>query len=294
MDKNSNPTGLTLTQLTELTGLSPELIRAWERRYGFPRPHRTSGGHRRYGPEEVETLHRAALLVRSGYRAREAVAHARRAGDPVEPTADAVDQSAAALADALVAGEPARALSRMRATEMAIGFERALAERVLPALRLVGDGWESGRLSVAEEHTATGIVISWLGSVRTQVVAAGGPLAVLITTPSGENHAVPVWALELLLERRGVAALALGSDVPQESLARELHRRRPRALVLSLARPHTLPYVRRALEAAREAEVMVFAGGPGATRLPAGVTSLPGTLPAAADFIRDALRAAPG
>lgn len=285
---------MTLSQLTELTGLSPELIRAWERRYGFPRPHRTSGGHRRYGPIEVEILHRAALLVRSGYRARDAVAHARSTEDPVEPTAGAVAQSAASLAAALVAGEPANALSRMRATEMAIGFEQALEERVLPALRLVGDGWQDGSLSVAEEHTATGIVISWLGSVRSQTVPTGGPLSVLIATPSGENHAVAVWALELLLERRGVAALALGSDVPHDSLARELIRRRPRALVLSLARPNTLPYVRRALEAAQDAGVTVFAGGPGATRLPAGVTPLPPTLPAAADHIRDALRAMAG
>ncbi|MDQ6692763.1 MAG: MerR family transcriptional regulator, partial [Candidatus Dormibacteraeota bacterium] len=148
------PDDLRLSQLTEVTGLSPELIRAWERRYGFPAPIRTSGGHRRYSREQAESLHRAALLIRSGFRAREAITRAQQAEERDLPSELAVEQSAEALAGSLIAGNPARALSLLRATEHALGFERALEERVLPALRSIGKGWESGKLSVAQEHTA--------------------------------------------------------------------------------------------------------------------------------------------
>ena len=291
MNKSSNPSDvLNLSQLSELTGLTPELIRAWERRYGFPSPRRTAGGHRRYGADEVEALHRAALLVRSGYRARDAVSYARQgAENGAEPTAEAIDLSAEALAEDLVAGNPAHALARLRGTELALGFETALEERVLPALRVVGEGWHGGRLSVAEEHTATGLVISWLGSVRSGLPPIGGPIQVLIATPAGEGHAVAVWALELLLARRGIAALALGSDVPRESLERELAARRPRALVLSVTRPNGLPDVRRVARFAAGRGILVYAGGPGATRLPAGVEGLPPTLTAAADVLASRL-----
>ncbi len=287
MDTRSNQgDGLNLSQISKLTGLTPELIRAWERRYGFPSPRRTAGGHRRYGADEVEALHRAALLVRSGYRARDAVGHARQgAENDAEPTAAAVDLSAEALAGDLVAGNPAHALARLRGTELGVGFETALEERVLPALRVVGEGWQSGRLSVAEEHTATGLVISWLGSVRSGLPPIPGPIQVLVATPAGEGHAVAVWALELLLARRGIAALALGSDVPRESFERELAARRPRALVFSVSRPDGLLELGRVASFAAGRGILVYAGGPGATGLPAGVEGLPPSLTAAADVL---------
>lgn len=284
MNAHSNPAeGLNLSQLSDLTGLTPELIRAWERRYGFPTPLRTSGGHRRYRADEVEALHRAALLVRSGYRARDAVGYARRAAESgAEPTQEALDVSAENLAVALVAGNPAQALARLRGVELALGFEKALEERVLPSLRVVGDGWHSGRLSVAQEHTATGLVISWLGSVRAALPPVEGPLEVLIATPAGEGHAVAVWALELLLARRGIPALALGSDVPHASFESELTARHPRAMVFSVTRSNSLPEVRKVARFAQQHGIRVFAGGPGAVNLPAGVEGLPSTLSSAA------------
>jgi MerR family transcriptional regulator, light-induced transcriptional regulator len=280
---------MTLTQVSDVTGLTPELIRMWERRYGFPSPDRTAGGHRRYGRAEVEALHRAALLLRSGYRAGDAVAYARQPEGGIAPSVAAVNESAAWLARELVAGTPSRALSLLRGTELAIGFEPALEQRVLPALRGIGDGWKTGELSVAQEHVATGIVLSWLGSVRaTERFAAGRP-KVLLATPAGEEHAVAVWALELLLARRGVLALALGSSVPQADLVREMKARRPRALVFAMARSDGVTAVKAAAAAAAALGVTVFAGGPGAVRLPASVVRLPGTLTAGADAIVAAL-----
>ena len=278
-----------LAQLTEATGLSPELIRAWERRYGFPRPARTLGGHRRYDQEEVELLHRAVMLVRSGFRAREAITRALETTVEDELSSQEVDFSAESLAADLVAGDPARALALLRGSAYLLGFERALEERALPALRLVGAGWESGRWSVAQEHTATGLVLSWLGTVRSGLAPVGGPIKVLIATPAGEHHAVAVWALELLLRRRGVAALALGSDVPQESLVSEMESRKPAALVLALARSEALPAVRRAAAAAEAASVQLFLGGPGARRVAGATEVLPPSLTAAADRLGELL-----
>ena len=230
-------------------------------------------------------LNQAALLVRSGFRAREAIARALDSAPDTRPSREAVDASAEALAAALVAGDPQGALAALRGLESVLGLERALEDRVLPALRLIGEGWRAGRWSVAQEHTATGLVLSWLGAVRSGQVPVKGPLKVLIATPAGEHHAVAVWVLELLLRRRGVAALALGSDVPHEALVSELETRRPLALVLAATHPDALPALRRAEGAARAASVRIFVGGPAAELEVGDAERLPGSLTAAADWL---------
>lgn len=273
------PSGdLRLAQLTDLTGLSALVIRAWERRYGFPAPVRTEGGHRRYSREQAEALHRASLLVRSGFRAREAIARARENND-APPSAETQELSAGSLADLLVLGDSARALAHLRGSANTLGFEATLVERVLPALRHIGHGWEDGVLTVAQEHTATGIVISWLGSVRAtrRGSTLDAPL-VLVATPPGEHHAVSVWAFELLLQARGLNALALGSDVPIDALATEVRQRRPAAIVLGIARKEGIPAlgeVARALAGANP-RPRILAGGAGVVGpLPEGVEELP-------------------
>ena len=269
---------LRLAQLTELTGLSALVIRAWERRYGFPSPIRTAGGHRRYSREQAEILLRASLFVRSGFRAREAIARARESTLEVAQP-ETIELTAPALAKLLVLGDTARALGHLRTLESVLGFEVALVDNVLPALRYVGEAWARDEFSVAQEHTATGLVISWLGSVRAarRSDTPGAPL-VLLATPPGEHHAVSVWALELMLQARGMNALALGSDVPIDALAAEVRDRRPAALVLGIARKEGIPMLARVVEglAGIEPRPRIFVGGAGVVgKLPDGVEDLP-------------------
>lgn len=279
---------LRLAQLTELTGLSPLVIRAWERRYGFPAPTRSEGGHRRYSRTQAEALRRASLLVRSGFRAREAIARAQETIAD-SPSAEARDLSARDLAALLVRGDTARALGHLRRSENTLGFEPTLVDRVLPALRHIGTGWEDGNLTVAQEHTATGLVISWLGSVRSEHRAASpdAPLA-LVATPPGEHHAVSVWALELLLQARGLNALALGSDVPIDALAAEVRRRRPAAVVLAVTMAEAMPALDQVARSLWDLDPRprILAGGAGVQGpLPDGVERLPADYIEGSDWI---------
>ena len=270
---------LRLDQLSEQTGLSPLVIRAWERRYGFPTSRRTAGGHRRFTLSDAEVLTRAAALVRSGFRAADAIARAR-AGEHV--VVEAEDDR---LTDLLLSGEPARALDRLRGSWLAIGLEATLEGMVLPALRSIGEGWASGRLSVAQEHQASGIVLSWLGAVRAEMPAPDrGPVRYVLATPEGEHHDIAVWALELLLRQRAVGSLALGASVPQADLVAEAARIRPAGIVLAVTRrslKRQLSGLARSLRG-----VGVYVGGPAAgPRAPDGCVLLPSTLSAAADFL---------
>ncbi len=275
-----------LKQLSQLSGLSPILIRAWERRYGFPAaPRRTAGGHRRYTLGEVEMVRHAALLVRSGLRASDAIARAR--------TGQALPAGAGALSSAQLAGllldeDPARALDYLRGATVATGFEATLEEMVVPALQAVGQGWEAGRNSVADEHVATGVVMSWLGSVRAELppMDAAEP-AYVIANPEGEEHAVPVWALEVLLRMRRVPVRALGASVPIADLVQEARRPGLRGLVLAISRRSLRRQVGRvaaAVGALEGSRARIFTGGAGAVPpLAPGVILLPRTLTETAD-----------
>ena len=275
-----------LDQLSRLTGLSPVLIRAWERRYGVPAAVRTEGGHRRYSRAEAELLRRAALLVRSGFRAGDAIARARAAGPAAAPPPDA--RGVEELAELLAAGE-VKALDHLRGAWQTLGFEVALEELALPALRAVGAGWESGRYSVADEHVATGTVMSWLGAVKAELPPPPpGPPAFLVATPEGEEHGVGVWALELLLRLRGVPARALGASVPAPDLVRETLRTSPRGVVLAIIRRASARSAAAAaarLRAETPVPAIFLAGAGVRPPLPAGTEALPPGLTAAADFL---------
>lgn len=281
-----------LDQLARLTGLSPVLIRAWERRYGVPAPSsRTQGGHRRYSREQAELVRRAAVLVRTGLRAADAIARVRAEAGETQPP-DRLE--AAGLADLLVSGDAVPALLRLREAWLTVGLETALESLVLPALREVGAGWEDGRYSVADEHVATGVVMSWLGGIRSELPPpAAGPPAYLIATPEGEHHELAVWALELLLRRRAVPALALGGSVPAADLASEAERLRPAGVVLAIARPglrRSAVGAGRTVTEATDGRVAIYLGGAGAPARATGMSILPRSLTAAADLLAGPLR----
>lgn len=279
-----------LKQLASLTGLSPLVIRAWERRYGFPSPARTEGGHRRYTAAEVDQVRRAATLARSGLRAADAIASARAGG----PTPVAGDLSVAELAALMVDHDPAAAIARLRGAAIAIGIEATIEDLLMPAMRLVGEGWEQRRLTVAEEHVATGVAMSWLGSARGEMAPAEGLPVVVVATLEGEDHALAVWALEVLLRSRGVHVRALGGSVPVADIAREAARPGVRAVVVAVRRRdqhRALADLARAVGGLPGAPT-VHAGGPGvAGALPGGIVRLPATLSAAAAELAQALTA---
>ena len=275
-----------LGQLSELTGMSPLLIRAWERRYGFPVPIRTAGGHRRYAAEQVEALRRAAALVRSGFRASDAIARARQ-GPVGERSAAPDGADVERLASLIIEADPGRALDHLRGNWLTIGFEPTFEERVLPALHLIGKRWQEGLLSVAQEHIATGVVMSWLGLVRAETAIRDlGPLRYLIATPDGEQHGVGMLGLELMLRTRSVAALALGTSIPVPDLVSEVVARRPEGVVLGILRTSLKRVVAEFVAALPDAHPTVYVGGSAAIRpLPSGVIPLAGRLSAIADLL---------
>lgn len=220
--------GLRIGELARRVGVSPHVLRVWERRYGL-RPARTVGGQRLYSPADEQRIRAVAELRRQGVPATEAVAHvmtAARAATPTTTTSFFKDRPAAddgvAVARLLRATEDFDELEGQRVLD-ALLEQRPLTEVVgrvlIPFLEVLGDRWEEGTMSVAQEHFASGLVRRRLSALSLGPASGRGPVAVL-GCPPGELHDIALLAFGLLLARRGWQVRFLGADTPLPDLAR--------------------------------------------------------------------------
>jgi MerR family transcriptional regulator, light-induced transcriptional regulator len=205
---------LRIGELSRRVGVSPALLRAWERRYGLLEPARTDGGLRLYGPDDERRVRDMQAGLRRGLSAAEAARAALSGSGGVQETGLSSAPLTAAL-DAMDAEEAHLLLDRLFAI---FTLETVLAEVILPYLHELGERWSRGEASVTQEHFASNLIRARLMSLARSWGTGGGPLAVLACAP-GEQHDLPLVAFGLALRGRGWRIAFLGSDTPAESMA---------------------------------------------------------------------------
>ena len=257
-------------ELSRRTGVGADTLRAWERRYGLLRPQRSPGGFRLYGHGDEERVLAMKALIDSGVSAAEA---ARLAASRAEATTATTEARPPASGQPL-AGRSERlreALERFDEAGANAILDEALAQFtvdavadlvVLPAMREIGERWSSGRISIAQEHFATGIVRGRLLAMGRNWGAGGGPLA-LLACPPGERHDLGLVAFGVVLRDRGWRITYLGPDTPIETIARTATELRPDAIVLAALAPEPFEAVSDEI-AALAGDAQVLIGGEGA------------------------------
>lgn len=263
---------LRIGELSRRAGVSPELLRAWERRYELIRPTRSPGGLRLYSLEDLEKVRLMSRHIADGVAAREAAALASRATPRGEAGA-APDEGAATGA----AFDPDRARSDLgrRIEEfdepgaqavidelLAVAtVDALLSEVVVPFLHDVGDRWERGELTVAQEHFASNLLRGRLLGLARGWGRGHGPRA-LLACPPGERHDLGLIAFGLALRARGWRIDFLGSDTPAESILGAARTLRPALLVVSAAAADLLtPLAAELSELADDHQVAVAGAG---------------------------------
>ncbi|MCS7235094.1 MAG: cobalamin-dependent protein [Armatimonadota bacterium] len=288
----------TIRQAARLVGLQPATLRAWERRYGFPRPARTASRYRLFSDADLEWIRWVRDRIAEGIPARQAVwlaARRRATGVPAlsgaTPAPEVLREEL--LTNLLAFDEPRAAATLWRAT-VALGSEGAVRHVLLPAVATLGEQWEAGRATVSQEHFASQFAARHLATLLLGTPPAG-PRAVLACAP-GERHELGLMYLAVALRQRGWTVLYLGADTPAESLLDTVQRVRPRAvvvagLVVDLAALWE-PYRPRCLAAVRRGVLWVWGGpaaaAPEASRLPGRLAP---TLEEALRILEDATRA---
>lgn len=256
-----------LRTAARLTGLSPDLLRAWERRHGVVRPDRTPGGTRRYSAADVERLRLLKAAVDAGHRIGE-VAHLesaelrRRSGLDDVGSVDGLGDVLSAL-QGLDAERAQRLLSRQLA---ALGPGRFSRNVALPLVRELGERWARGEQGVAPEHLASGILRSLLGAaLQPTVVSMLGP-RIVFATPPGERHELGLLMAALTAQGAGADLVYLGAELPVEDILVAVRDANAAALAVGLV---ALPDLRaaRAVRALRDGlprQVPLWLGGAGA------------------------------
>ena len=234
-----------------------DTIRKWEQRYGVLRPERTTGGQRRYSDLDVARVEWLKARLSEGFRIGEAAAllgEADIAGATPEDLRDAIvdatlNSNMAALGSAV---DQAMLLDSLRVTFLTV---------FAPALVKVGDLWETGRISVAQEHLASCAVRSALQRLLADQRGRVRGVAVLACAP-GESHEVGLLMVAIHLRADGWQAVYLGADTPTEEAVGLAGLMGASALLFSASRSEPLARLRADLEAIRIPEgIEVVIGG---------------------------------
>jgi MerR family transcriptional regulator, light-induced transcriptional regulator len=267
---------LRIGELSRRVGVSPELLRAWEHRYGLLRPTRSPGGFRLYSAADEERISRMRAYQNQGLSAAEAARLALQASPEESDASRGVVLDGRPLAVALDQFDEQGAHEAFDRALGALTVEALLRDLVIPYLSELGERWEAGEASVAQEHFASNFLRGRLLGLARGWGQGAGPLAILACAP-GELHDLPLIAFGLALRGHGWRIAYLGPDTPLDTLADAARTLEPKLVVVSATTARRLTRVRQEVGALAQSVPLAIAGA-GAKRALAeavGATHLP-------------------
>jgi DNA-binding transcriptional MerR regulator len=264
---------LRIGELSRRSGVSPELLRAWERRYGLLRPNRSAGGLRLYSPDDLTRVEAMQRHLAAGLAAAEAAALATRTAPVAELTPPAAKE---ALAAALASFDEGAAHAAFDSLLARLSLDALLRDVVVPYLHDLGEQWERGEASIAQEHFASSLLRGRLLGLARGWGQGLGPAAVLACAP-GEQHDLGLISFGLALRSRGWRIVYLGTDTPIASVADAARSAEPAFVVVSAVDARAFRRHAAELEQLAKATRLCLAGaGAARARLDAEVITLTG------------------
>lgn len=279
--------GYRVKTVSAMTGIPRGTLLAWERRYEILDPDRSASGYREYSDADVALFKRLKSLVDDGYSISEAVDLVKRPeeaarrdeprmvtgydGGEAAPRPESRPHTGAGdvvamLLRTLLAFDRAAA-DRLVPRLGQVSFQTAIDELFVPVLHTLGEMWERGEVTIAQEHFVSGFCREHLLAMFHGI--GGGPeggIPVACATPPGERHELGLLVLAVKLALAGHRVIWLGADLPVPDLCAYLAANQPRFVCLSFTRPVSRDMVlnfARAVRAGAPATTEIVLGGPG-------------------------------
>lgn len=268
--------------VSKRTGLSPHVIRIWEKRYGAVQPSRTETNRRLYSDEEVERLdllHQATLAGHNISQAarltteklRELLMGAPSGGGELIHRAEVTPRAPVPATHAV-----AECLERVRALD-ANGLDESLHRLVVqfgqmgflnrvaaPLSQEVGELWRRGEITAAHEHFLSAALRTFLGRTARQFAPGENAPVLLVATPAGQLHELGAVMVHAAAANLGWRVTYLGVNLPAAEIAGAAIQNRARAVALSIVYPEDDPNLAGELNSLRRylpSEVRILAGG---------------------------------
>jgi DNA-binding transcriptional MerR regulator len=221
MDHEKEAAVLRIGELSRRVGVSEYVLRAWESRYGLLRPVRSAGGYRLYSRDDQARVARMKMYLAGGLAAAQAATAAIADEEPGAlpgealapvPRAELAD-CAAGLQVALDTLDEAGAQSALDRLLTDFTVETVIRDVLMPYLSQLGDRWQQGAISIAQEHFASNVLRGRLAGLARGWGTGHGPYAML-ACPPGEEHDLPLLAFGIILNRSGWRIGYLGVNTP--------------------------------------------------------------------------------
>ncbi|MBQ0722276.1 MAG: MerR family transcriptional regulator [Paraperlucidibaca sp.] len=234
------PVLLPINAVERETGVSKELLRMWERRYGFPAPQRDAQGDRIYPMEQITKLRLLRRLIDNGFRPGKIMAHEipelerlmraqSKAGQEVPKDLEVE------LLQALRSRDHQQLRDYLSHQLIKMGLQSFILDFLQHANTIVGDAWVRGQLEVHEEHLFTeqvqGLVRQAIGNLREPTQAP----RILLTTPPEETHTLGILMVEALLRLDNVDAVCYGAQMPVRDIAQAVTRHKMNIVAVSFS-----------------------------------------------------------
>ncbi len=263
---------LTISIVERETGLSKDLLRIWERRYGFPAPDRDATGDRHYPREQVNRLRLIKRLIDSGLRPGKVVPQnehkllelAQVHGQAAAPAEQPHDlERFISILKKHQADELKRLLNQQL---VRLGIRKFVTEILAPLNAMVGESWMRGELAIFEEHLYTEVAQNVLRqAIHSLSVEAQAP-RILLTTFPDEQHALGLLGVESLLAAESADCISLGIQMPVSEIAAAAIAHRVDVVALSFSGAYPTQMIGRGLKdlkAILPAHVAIWTGGAG-------------------------------
>jgi len=270
-----------LKVVTQETGIKPDTLRAWERRYGLPNPARTEGGHRIYSPRDIDIIKWLMERQREGLTISRAVelwhSMEEEGRDPLQdmglppsitpsyhptiPEGQIIDDYRNAWVQACLDFNSTLAEQTLNQAFALFPVESVCFDILGKGLNEIGSHWYKGDISVQQEHFASAMAIKQLNAILTSTPSPTRSGRILIGCPPGEEHTFPPLLVTLLLRRRGWDVIYLGANVPKERFVSTIQEINPLLIILVAQTLQTSASLLEIVEAIQASQTMIAYGG---------------------------------
>ena len=243
MQLDDQPGAVRIGELSRRVGVSDHVLRAWETRYGLLTPVRSPGGFRLYSDSDERRVRRMQFHLAHGLSAAEAartaIAEAQTRATSISGSLGSdgsdrlqLDELARSLQAALDDFDEGAAQSVLDRLLSDFTLATTLRDVVVPYLRQLGERWEQGEITIAQEHFASNVIRGRLAGLARGWGDGHGPRAI-VACPPGELHDLPLLVFGIVLNRRGWRVDYFGASTPIDELIQTAGVSRPELVVVA-------------------------------------------------------------
>lgn len=229
-----------ITAAERETGISKELLRMWERRYGFPQPERDANGDRMYAADQLVRLRKIRNLIDIGFRPGKIIALPLEELDSLLQThaqtrTDIAPELFAELLKVLKTHDTDQVRDYVAHKMIQLGLERFVLDFLQSAHYIIGESWNEGLISIDEEHLFIEQVQKTMRQAIGNLRETNRPPRMMLTTAPTERHSLGLLMLESLLRLQDCDAVFFGLEMPARDIAQAAVRHKMNIVALSFS-----------------------------------------------------------